>query len=272
MPTSIFIDSSPNAQGINVASDNDKVSGKRKIDVDRNERSKRHKEEGVDHLVTSSRSQCWPCGISSDSNHHKVSKEKKRPEKKICPTPGCDRQAQVRGHCKVHDPEGGYICKRTGCSKACRQKGTHCRSHASTADEENRLKKCKMPECSNLAHARGLCRRHDPSYAQCMKDNCFLQAKVAGGFCRKHDPMYQKCMKGNCNNQVQSRGFCRKHDPMYKKCMKENCNNQVQCRGFCSKHDPYWKKCKEENCNFIVRARGRCRKHDKMYGKKKKRS
>jgi hypothetical protein len=199
MPTLIFIDSSPNAQGINVASDNDKVSGKHKIDVDRNESSKRHKEEGetmpksiyFDHLVASSRNQCWPCsGISSGSNCKEVSKEKKGYELKICPTPGCGRQAQIRGHCRVHDPEEGYICKHTGCSNACRYKGTYCRIHSST-DEKNRLKKCKMPECSNQVHARGLCKRHDPSYAQ--------------------------CMKGNCNNKVQIRGFCRKHDPMRKK-------------------------------------------------------
>ena len=191
--------------------------------------------------ATSRKSQCWPCDMSSSSNH-KGSKEKRRYE--ICPTPGCGRQAQSRGHCRVHDPQKGYICKHTGCSKACSRVGTYCRIHST--DKNSFPKMCQMPECSNQAHARGLCKRHDPSYEQCIKEHCRLQAKVA------------------------SRGFCRKHDPMYKKCMKDNCNNQVQSRGFCTKHDPNWKKCKEDNCNCPVRARGRCRKHDKMYREKEK--
>ena len=238
MPTLIYIDSSPNAQeGIDVASDNDKVSGKRKIDVDQNESTKRQsREEGetmpksiyIDHLEASSRNQCWPCsGISSDSNHKEVSKEKKGPEKKrrekkMCPTPGCTRLGQIRGHCKKHDPEGGYICKHTGCSNICRYKGTHCGIH-STLDERYRLKKCKIPGCWNQKHARGLCKRHDPLYAKCKKDNCFLQAKLA------------------------------------------------TTRGFCSKHDPHWNKCQEDNCDNTMRARGRCRKHDKIYREKEKR-
>jgi hypothetical protein len=193
MPTLIHVDSSPDAPEIvtNVASGN--VSNKRKIYDDQNEKrnTKTDRKEGETMLqsvyfeqlpATSRKSQCWPCDMSSSSNH-KGSKEKRY---EICPTPGCGRKAQIRGHCRVYNLQGNYTCQHTGCSKACRRVGTYCRIHATDEntprcakmgcnsitvqtrkfcyEHDDKRKKCNIPECSNQAHARGICKRHDPRY------------------------------------------------------------------------------------------------------------
>ena len=95
---------------------------------------------------------------------------------------------------------------RTGSSKACRRVGTYCRIHT----------KCNMPECSYQAHARGICKRHDPKYKKCMEDNCNNQANLIKGFCNSHGPNWKKCKEHNCNSLARARGGrCKKHDKMY---------------------------------------------------------
>ena len=260
MPTLITFNSFPNSQGTNDASSgNTNVSGKHEIDFYQNEERKRQRTvplreaiqqesfyfdeyERSPYCVNERRPYCVIINGGNDtvssSGDNKVSKEIKNYKKKICPTPGCGKTVQIRGHCRAHDPQGKSTCNHTGCKNYSYTAG-FCRRHTDTP-------KCAEEGCNNKAYCRHYCQRH-------------------GG-----NPKRQTCKVPICSNKVVAGGHCKRHIPEHR-CKEPGCHNQMQARGYCRKHDPsYGKNCKEANCNSILYARGRCKKHDDLYGGKRK--
>ena len=196
MPTLINLESPPNVQGTNVASNNIK----RKIAFYQNEERKRQRTVLVgetvptiicfERSVASTSQSCVFISSGNDkvSGDPKVSEEisKKKGPGRMCPTPGCRKTVQNRGHCREHDPQDKCRCNHTGC-KNYMAFGKYCRRHTNALD-----KQCKEKDCKNQVQARGFCRMHDP--------------------CRKRE-----CKEANCVYLVRARGRCNKHDEMHGK-------------------------------------------------------
>ena len=132
-------------------------------------------------------------------------------------------------------------CLLKGCVKGTRVQGRNTGQNNSIKNlalsGRRNQKTCSEPNCSNKAHNRGLCRKHDPIYAHCIAENCTNQAHVISGWCRKHNPKIGRCKAVNCMRMsVSSRCFCKKHDPLHGTCLEPGCLNLVSSRGLCHKH------------------------------------